>query len=156
MYADLTDIWGRYRVTSATVTITAFPNSTSSTPIFVVGHPYRTPTSSVASLSALSALPDNRCFANPVVSGRPVVVKHQIKLAEAYKLLNDNTEDGIEGPSTWAAATHQWDRIPTYQPYYLVAVANAALVSAATNWALTVRVDYDCELSERQPFNTTS
>jgi len=156
MYADLTDIWSRYRVISATITITAFPTSASSTPLFVIGHPYRTPTSSVSSLSALSALPDNRCHANPVVSGPPLVTKHKILLSEAYKLLNDNTENGLEGPTTWAAATHQWDKIPTYQPYYLIAVANSYLAAASTNWALNVRIDYECELSERQPFNTTS
>ncbi len=98
MYADLTDIWGRYRVIKATITVTAFPTSASSTPIFVVGFPYRTPTTLVSSLSALSSLPDNHCVPNPVVSGPPVVFTKKIKLSEAYKLLDDATENGLEGP----------------------------------------------------------
>lgn len=106
LYADLTDIWGRYRVTSITVTITVFPTSAGTAPIFVTGHPYRGSSSAANSLSALNALPMSKCVASPVGYGRPIIFKQTISLQEAYKLLSDSTEDGIEGPSTWAAATH--------------------------------------------------
>lgn len=73
-----------------------------------------------------------------------------------YKLLADASEDGIEGPTVWANATHFWSSIPTYQVYTISGVfafrPNASTIDAV--W--TTAVDYYVELTERQPYNTSS
>lgn len=58
-----------------------------------------------------------------VETGDPVVFRKTYSLRKMYELLADNTENGLEGPQVWSEATHQWNRIPTYQPYLHVGFA---------------------------------
>lgn len=73
-----------------------------------------------------------------------------------YHLLNDNTENGLEGPEVWAAATHQWNKIPTYQPHCVIGCYTYSNASEALSVRIGIEVDYFVELSERQPLNTSS
>lgn len=68
-----------------------------------------------------------------------------------YKLLADNTENGLEGPAVWAAATHQWNKQPTYTPYIQVGFANFNLGAEQITAGVSVDVDYYTELTERAP-----
>ncbi len=55
MYADLTDLWVRYRVTSLKITTICQPTDSTKFPAIIVGHPYRANTSGLTTLAALAS-----------------------------------------------------------------------------------------------------
>jgi hypothetical protein len=42
----------------------------------------------------------------PLYNSKPLVISKMYNLSELYKLYSDTTENGLEGPMVWAAATH--------------------------------------------------
>jgi hypothetical protein len=89
-------------------------------------------------------------------TGNPTVIKKTYHLAQLYSLLTDNTEDGVEGPYTWSKATHQWNKIPTYTPHLIFGVYNYANATELMGARYGLKVCYNCELSERIPYNSST
>jgi len=105
MYEDLTDIWLRYRVISADMKVTFYP-SVGTTSLIGAIYPYRVAASSIVDLDGI--LNATGMIHKPInyATGAPMVLNKHFNLRECYNLLNDNTENGLEGPTTWANATH--------------------------------------------------
>jgi len=85
-----------------------------------------------------------------------MVLRKHFNMREWYKILNDTSENGLEGPTVWSEATHQWNKIPTYTPHAIVGVYNYANLPGPMNVRFVVETTWNVELSERAPYNTSS
>ena len=105
MYNEITDIWLRYRVIKAHVKVTFYPTG-ATTSLSGAVYPYRASTSGLDNLDAV--INQTRSQTHPLnySTGSPVVITGTYNLRQMYNLLNDNTENVLEGPAVWAAATH--------------------------------------------------
>jgi hypothetical protein len=65
-------------------------------------YPYAVPISTVQNLDGAENLYDSKTIPISTSTGVPVHIKKHYKLADAYTLLNDVTENGLEGPTVWS------------------------------------------------------
>lgn len=110
---EITDIWLRYRVIKCRVKVVFYPTGATSSLVGAM-YPYRSATSGLDNLDAVIGQTGSEHKPLNYSTGQPVTIIKHFNLHEMYKLLNDNTENGLEGPDTWSKATHQWNKIPTY------------------------------------------
>lgn len=104
-WADITDIWVRYRVVKCKVRATFYPTGATSS---LAGglYPYRSTTSGIVGLDGVICQTDSVTKPLNYSTGAPVIVERTFDLRDCYKLIDDSTENGLEGPMVWAAATH--------------------------------------------------
>jgi len=155
MYEDITDIWLRYRVISVDVKVTFYP-AIGTTSLVGAVYPYRVSSSSITDYDGI--LNTTGVAHKPVnyQTGQPMVIRKHFDMRKCYTLLNDQTENGLEGPDVWARATHQWNKIPTYTPWAIIGVYNYANLPGPMNVRFVAETTWNVELTERAPYNTSS
>jgi hypothetical protein len=101
----MTDLWLRYRVIKAKVRATFYPNAGTTALVGAI-YPYRSNASGFDNLDAVANQTGVKYHPLNYTTGAPVIIERTFNLRQMYNLLNDNTEDGLEGPLVWAEATH--------------------------------------------------
>lgn len=97
----MTDIWLRYRVIKTKVRVTFYPTA-GTTALVGAQYPYRSSTSGLDNLDAVANQTGAKYHPLNYTTGAPVIIERTYSLHNIYQLLNDNTENGLEGPLVWA------------------------------------------------------